>query len=291
MGQITLQKLKRTKIVSALPEPEIYIEGEQVKQDVLLKISLQLKDSFKILPPNAIIRLYPVTTQGVVMMPLELGTVEKINIDENGYKIERETKENIYFNLKISDPLSVVKGYSYRLKFKKNTSEGLEDDDESGKQSILPIVENPDQIIPFIIKMQSYTGGPTIYVASGMKNKIKNSAVTQYNVCSAAIREIYTNYVLDQDLSNDYFKEKWELLIKDLLGEKEFKFKTSKDALSRSGVLKDEIQEEIEELITQFGFRNKFKGSNQNLVDAFKNELSLIPEEKDDEDDVAWIYR
>lgn len=287
MGQITLQKLKRTKIVSALPEPEIYIEGEQVKQDVLLKISLQLKDSFKNLPPNAIIRLYPVTTQGVVMMPLELGTVEKINIDENGYKIERETKENIYFNLKISDPLSVVKGYSYRLKFKKNTSEGLEDDDESGKQSILPIVEDPDQIIPFNIKMQSYTGGPTIYVASGMKNKIKNSAVTQYNVCSAAIREIYTNYVLDQDLSNDNFKEKWELLIKDLLGEKEFKFKTSKDALSRSGVLKDEIQEEIEELITQFGFRNKFKGSNQNLVDAFKNELSLIPEEKDDEDDVA----
>lgn len=288
MGQITLQKLKRTKVVSALPEPEIYIEGEQINQDVLVKISLQFKDSLKNLPPNAIIRLYPVTTQGVAMIPFELGTVEKINIEENGYKIERETKENLYFNLKISDPLSVVKGYSYRLRFKKNTSEGLEDDDESGKQSILPIVENPDQIIPFIIKMQPYTGGPpTIYVASGMKNKIKNSAVTQYSVCSAAIREIYTNYVLDQDLTNDAFKEKWELLIRDLIGNKEFKFKKSKDALSRSGVLKEEIEEEIEDLITQFGLRNKFKGSNQNLVDAFKKELNLISEENDDEDDIT----
>ena len=120
-----------------------------------------------------IIRLYPVTTQGVAMIPFELGTVEKINIKENGYKIERETKENLYFNLKISDPLSVVKGYSYRLRFKKNTSEGLEDDDESGKQSILPIVENPDQIIPFIIKMQPYTGGPPTICASGMKIKLK----------------------------------------------------------------------------------------------------------------------
>jgi len=287
MGQITLQKFKRTKIVSALPEPEIYIEGEQVRQDVLVRVSLQLKDSFKTLPPNAIIRLYPVTTQGVVMMPLELGTVEKVNINENGYIVERETKENLYFNLKISDPLSIVKGYSYRLKFKKKTSEGLEEDDETGKQSILPIIENPDQIIPFIVKMQSYTGGPTIYVAAGMKNKIKNSAVTQYNVCSAAIREIYTNYVLDQDLSNDIFREKWELLIKDLLGEKEFKFKTSKEALSRSGVLKDEVQEEIEELITAFGLRNKFKGSNQNLFEAFKNELNFIQEENNDDDDVT----
>lgn len=288
MGQITLQKFKRTKIVSALPEPEIYIEGEQIGQDVLVKISLQFKDSFKSLPPNAIIRLYPVTTQGVVMEGLKLGTVEKIDIKENGYIVERETKENLYFNLKISDPLSIVKGYSYRLKFKKKTSEGLEDDEESGKQSILPIIEDPDQIVPFIVKMQSYTGGPTIYVASGMKNKIKNSAVTQYSVCSAAIREIFTNYILDQDLSNDIFKEKWELLIKDLLGKKEFKFKTSKEALSRSGVIKDEIQEEIGELITVFGLRNKFKGSNQNLFEAFKNELNFVQEENnDDDDDVA----
>ena len=288
MGQITLQKFKRTKIVSALPEPEIYIEGEQINQDVHVKISLQLKDSSKNLPQNGIIRLYPVTTQGVAMIPFDLGTVEKININKNGYKIERETKENLYFNLKISDPSSAVKGYSYRLKFKKNTSEGLEDDDETGKQSILPIIEKPDQIIPYDIKMQPHIGSPpTIYVASGMKNKIKNSAVTQYNVCSAAIREIYTNYVLDQDISGDNFREKWELLIRDLLGNKEFRFKSSKDALSRSGVLNDEIQEEIEDIITQFGLRNKFKGSNQSLYEAFKNELNLITEEENDEDDVT----
>ena len=72
-----------------------------------------------------------------------------------------------------------------------------------------------------------------------------------------------------------------------MIGNKEFKFKKSKDALSRSGVLKEEIEEEIEDLITQFGLRNKFKGSNQNLVDAFKKELNLISEENDDEDDIT----
>ena len=45
MGQITLQKFKRHKVVSALPEPEIYIEGEQISNDVLVKVKLDFKES------------------------------------------------------------------------------------------------------------------------------------------------------------------------------------------------------------------------------------------------------
>ena len=283
MGQITLQKFKRHKVVSALPEPEIYIEGEQISNDVLVKVKLDFKESKNYLPKDGIIRLYPMTKQGVAMLPFSLGTVENVKIDEKGYKIDKEIKENLYFNLKISDPKCAVKGYAYRLKFKKYTGEGIVDDEDSGQQSILPVIENPIQAIPFLIKMQSMAGEPpTLFVATGMKSKIRNSAITQYNVTTAAIREIVSNYILDTDLFNDLFREKWELLIGNLIGEKNYKFPKKEDALSNSGVLNDETMESIDDIIVQFGYRRKFKGTNETLIDAFKNELLATTSDNED---------
>ena len=286
MGQITLQKFKRYKIVSALPEPEVYLEGEQIFNDVSIKVKLDFNESKRFLPKDGIIRLYPITKQGVAMLPFNLGTVDNIEIDEKGYKIEREAKENLYFNLKISDPKAIVKGYAYRLKFKKNTQEGLIEDEESGQKSILPIIENPNQTIPFRVDMQHMAGSPpTLFVATGMKNKIKNSAITQYNVTTAAIREIVSNYILDKDLFNDLNREKWELLIENLKGEKNYKFPNRNDALSNSGILNDEVKDDIETIIVEFGYRRKFKGTNVTLIDAFKNELLLTNGENEDEED------
>ena len=89
MGQITLQKFKRYKIVSALPEPEVYLEGEQIFNDVSIKVKLDFNESKRFLPKDGIIRLYPITKQGVAMLPFNLGTVDNIEIDEKGYKIEK----------------------------------------------------------------------------------------------------------------------------------------------------------------------------------------------------------
>ena len=290
MGQITLQKFKRHKIVSALPEPEIYLEGDQISNDVSIKVIMDLKESKSFLPKDGIIRLYPVTKQGVAKLPFNLGNVNNIKIDEKGYKIEREAKENLYFNLKISDPKAIVKGYAYRLKFKKYAKEGLIEDEESGQQSILPIIEDPNQGIPFLINMQPMAGEPpTLFVTTGLKNKIKNSAITQYNVSTAAIREIVSNYILDKDLFNEPHREKWELLIGSLIGEKNYQFPKRDDALSNSGVLNDEVKEDIELIIVQFGYRRKFKGTNVTLIDAFKNELLIThdSEEEEEEEDAG----
>ena len=72
-----------------------------------------------------------------------------------------------------------------------------------------------DQIIPFNIKMQSYTGGPTIYVASGMKNKIKNPKLFQSRILGlvsyfktsdrSLLPEVTKNELIELDMSDYQF--------------------------------------------------------------------------------------
>ena len=288
MGQITLQKLKRRKITSALPNPEIVIDGHQDENNVKFLVKLDLKDSIKYLSKDSKVLLYPMTTQGVVLLPINLGTIEKIELNEKGYELKDQIRDNLYFNLKISKPDSRVEGYAYRLKFKKvEEKDGeIETEGEEESQSILPIVEVPDQSIPYKINMQPVTGQPpTLFVRTGMKNKIKSSAVTQYIVTTSAIKEIITNYIIDKESEGDTFREKWEILIKDLMGSKNFKFPSRNEALERSGVLSDDAEEMIEDVIVQFGRKRMFRGTQYSLNDAFINELSFN-EEKDDENEV-----
>ena len=278
MGQITLQKLKRRKVTSALPDPEIIIDGYQDDNDVKFSVKLDFKDSAKFLSDDSKILLYPMTTQGVVLLPVNLGTVGKTKLNEKGYQLKDQLRDNLYFNLKISKPDSRVEGFAYRLKFKKTEEkEGeIEVDGDGESQSILPIVEVPDQSIPFKINMQPVTGQPpTLFVRTGMKNKIKSSAVTQYLVTTSAIKEIMTNYILDKESEGDNFKEKWQILIADLLGDKNFTFPSREDALERSGAISEEVDDKIEDVIIQFGRKRMFRGTQYSLNDAFINELSF----------------
>ena len=53
------------------------------------------------------------TKQGVVLLPIYLGTVGKIEIDEKGYFVTDEMMENLYFNLKASMILILEINISY----------------------------------------------------------------------------------------------------------------------------------------------------------------------------------
>ena len=81
------------------------------------------------------------------------------------------------------------------------------------------------------------------------------------------------------------FKEKWEILIKDLINDKKFTFPSREEALDRSGTLNSEIEDIIEDVITQFGRKRKFRGTQYSLSDAFINEVSLSQEEGENEND------
>ena len=287
MGQITVQKLKRRKVTAALPDPEIIIDGYQDDNNVKFSVKLDFKDSLKYLSHDSKILLYPMTTQGVVLLPLNLGTVEKIELNEKGYELKDQLRDNLYFNLKISKPDSRVEGFAYRLKFKKieEKEDEIETDDEGESQSILPIVEVPDQSVPYKINMQPVTGQPpTLYVRTGMKNKIKSSAVTQYLITTSAIKEIITNYIIDKESEGDTFREKWEILIKNLMGDNNFKFPSREEALERSGAISEDVVDLIDDVIIQFGRKRMFRGTQYSLNDAFINELSFN-EDKDDENE------
>ena len=69
------------------------------------------------------------------------------------------------------------------------------------------------------------------------------------------------------------------------MGSKNFKFPSRNEALERSGVLSDDAEEMIEDVIVQFGRKRMFRGTQYSLNDAFINELSFN-EEKDDENEV-----
>lgn len=287
MGQISIQKFKRTKISSSFPNPEIFLEGEQIGNDIKFFVNLKFSESFKSLSKDSLIKLYPTSKQGVVYLPYNLGTVENIKIDENGYILKNEKKDNLYFNLKISSPNSNVDGYAYRIRFKnKNQGEGEIDIEESTQQSILPVIEDPNQAIPFKVIMNIAPGEPpTLSVRTGMKSKMKSSAITQYTVTTSAIRSIITNYILDVDSVGDKFREKWELLIQNLIDDKKYKFPDRSAAIDRSGTLKEDVEDDIEDVIVQFGRKRKFRGSQLSLNEAFLNELSLLNEDEVGEND------
>lgn len=287
MGQISIQKFKRTKISSSFPEPEIFLEGEEIGNNIKFFVNLKFSESIRSLSKDSLIKLYPTSKQGVVYLPYDLGTVENIKIDEGGYIIKNEKKDNLYFNLKISSLNSHVDGYAYKIKFKnKNQGEGEIDIEESTQQSILPVIEDPNQAIPFKVIMNLAHGEPpTLSVRTGMKNNMKSSAITQYTVTTSAIRSIITSYILDADSIGDKFREKWELLIQNLIDDKNYKFPERSIALDRSGTLKDDVEDDIEDVIVQFGRKRKFRGTQLSLNDAFLNELSLLNDDEEDEND------
>ena len=287
MGQISIQKFKRTKISSSFPEPEIFLEGEEIGNNIKFFVNLKFSESIKSLSKDSLIKLYPTSKQGVVYLPYDLGTVENIKIDEGGYIIKNEKKDNLYFNLKISSLNSHVDGYAYKIKFKnKNQGEGEIDIEESTQQSILPVIEDPNQAIPFKVIMNLAHGeAPTLSLRTGMKNNMKSSAITQYTVTTSAIRSIITSYILDSDSIGDKFREKWELLIQNLIDDKNYKFPERSTALDRSGTLKDDVEDDIEDVIVQFGRKRKFRGTQLSLNDAFLNELSLLNDDEEDEND------
>ena len=98
MGQISIQKFKRTKISSSFPEPEIFLEGDEIGNNIKFFVNLKFSESIKSLSKDSLIKLYPTSKQGVVYLPYDLGTVENIKIDEGGYIIKNEKKDNLYFN-------------------------------------------------------------------------------------------------------------------------------------------------------------------------------------------------
>lgn len=285
MGQITLQKIKRRKVTTALPTPEIFLEGLQDNNNVKFSIHLNLQDSKKYLSKDSKIILYPMTKQGVVLLPIYLGTVNDIKIKEDGYELVDQTKENLYFNLKISKPNSSVEGFAYKIGFKTNDGNGEEKiETDADQQSILPIVEQSNQAIPFKVIMQSVHGQPpTLFVKTGLKNKIKSSATIQYIVTTSAMRTIITNYILDKESEGDQFREKWEMLIRDLLSDKSFKLPSREEALDRSGNLNSDVEDMIEDVIIQFGRKRKFRGTQFSLDDAFNNEIEDQNYSEDDE--------
>jgi len=114
---------------------------------------------------------------------------------------------------------------------------------------------------------------------------MKSSAITQYTVTTSAIRSIITSYILDADSIGDKFREKWELLIQNLIDDKNYKFPERSIALDRSGTLKDDVEDDIEDVIIQFGRKRKFRGTQLSLNDAFLNELSLLNDDEEDEND------
>ena len=289
MGQISIQKFKRTKVSSSFPNPEIFLEGEEIGNDIKFFINLKFSESIKSLSKDSLIKLYPTSKQGVVYLPYNLGTVDNISIKEDGYTIKNEKKDNLYFNLKISTPKSHVDGFAYRIKFKnKNQGEGEVDIEESTQQSILPVIEDPNQTIPFKIIMHLGPGEPpTLSVRTGLKNKMKSSAITQYSITTSAIRTIISNYILDSDSVGEKFRDKWELLIQNLIDDNNYKFPSRLDALDRSGTLKNDVEDDIEDVIIQFGRKRKFRGSQLSLNDAFLNELSLTNEDEVQENDPA----
>jgi len=287
MGQITIQKFKRTKVDTSFPDPEIYIEGEEIGNDIKFSINLKFLESFKSLSKDSKIKLYPTSKQGVVYLPYDLGTVDNIKIKEDGYTIQNEKKNNLYFNLKISSAKShAVDGFAYRIKFKnKNQGEGEVDIEESTQQSILPVIEDPNQSIPFKVIMHGAGEPPTLSVRTGLKNKMKSSAITQYSITTSAIRTIISNYILDNDSVGEKFRDKWELLIQNLIDDQSYKFPSGLTAIDRSGTLTSDVEDDIEDVIIQFGRKRKFRGSQLSLNDAFLNELSLMNDDEVQEDD------
>tara|TARA_B100001750_G_C15119778_1_gene404462 strand:- start:270 stop:629 length:360 start_codon:yes stop_codon:yes gene_type:complete len=117
-----------------------------------------------------------------------------------------------------------------------------------------------------------------------MKNKIKSSAVIQYLITTSAIKEIITNYIIDKESEGDTFREKWEILIKNLMGDNNFKFPSREEALERSGAISEDVVDLIDDVIIQFGRKRMFRGTQYSLNDAFINELSFN-EDKDDENE------
>lgn len=291
MTQITVQKIKRYRINSSLPNPEIFLEGDENEKGINIKITLNFsKYTKQKLNGNSYVKIYPRTKYGgIALEPIELGTVDKLEINQTGYFLIDQKKDNLTFKLKVTNTNHYVEGETADLNFKKfegkNDEKSLVDDDEDdASNSIFPIQEVEDLTIPFKVDMEPRVGSPpTLYVMKGLKNKIKNDASIQFIIITAATREVIKNFIINSDFENTRFKDKWELFIGNLTGNTDYKFPKRTDAVERSGNIKDNINDDIEEIISFLGSK-KFKGSDMLLLSAFKDTLFFKDIDEDDDE-------
>ena len=102
-----LSQLQQESGVQIIPQDQFVAEDKDeldqwisefnhLPESVAIRKLADFSESIKSLSKDSIIKLYPTSKQGVVFLPYDLGTVENININEDGYTIQNEKKDNIY---------------------------------------------------------------------------------------------------------------------------------------------------------------------------------------------------
>jgi len=209
MSQIVSNRTGRKKIFYKGDAPEIKVFAEQNKNYLKYKTELNLN------PESNYKSHYKITIQayeknGSADKPYDMGTVGSPS-NLASVTVKDINIDSVLFRLKIVDENNVIKGYASQIPV---VSERDPSDEESlnknrdsknnESDTILPVQETNNINVPFRILMNAGQK-PILQLKANLnlKEKLRNDIITKTLIYTAAIKEILTKYLIDQDYKND----------------------------------------------------------------------------------------
>ncbi len=211
MSQIVSNRTGRKKIFYKGDNPEIKIFAEQKNNFLKYRTELNLN------PENNYKSNYKITIQayeknGIADKPYDMGTIGSPS-NLASVSVKDINIDSILFRLKIFDENNIIKGYASKIPVVSELDQSEEKDKskkkdtDSESDTILPVQETNNINVPFRILMSSGQK-PILQLKANLnlKEKLRNDITTKTLIYTAAIKEILTNYLIDEDYKNDLNK-------------------------------------------------------------------------------------
>lgn len=209
MSQIVSNRTGRKKIFYKGDAPEIKVFAEQNKNYLKYKTELNLN------PESNYKSHYKITIQayeknGSADKPYDMGTVGSPS-NLASVTVKDINIDSVLFRLKIVDENNVIKGYASQIPVVSERDPSDEESLNKNRESknnesdtILPVQETNNINVPFRILMNAGQK-PILQLKANLnlKEKLRNDIITKTLIYTAAIKEILTKYLIDQDYKND----------------------------------------------------------------------------------------
>jgi hypothetical protein len=207
MGKSTLNLTERKNIVHAKSDnTEIKIYGEDKNNGVSFQVELLLNPKHDF-PADAKVTLYPYQTSGGAFTPISLGTVGKPKNLNSELFISGALTESLLFRLKVSKDTYIL-GLGDEIDFFED-EEGTVD--KGNTSALLPIITD-DIATPYKIKMAPFSRkAPTLILnrKSNIQAQLRTDPHTMILIYTGAVREILTNFCIDERYNDDTWKDEW----------------------------------------------------------------------------------
>jgi|TARA_Y100000294_G_C8566071_1_gene340869 hypothetical protein len=207
MGKSTLNLTERKNIVHAKSDnTEIKIYGEDKNNGVSFQVELFLNPKHDF-PADAKVTLYPYQTSGGAFTPISLGTVGKSKNLNSELFINGALTESLLFRLKVSKDTYIL-GLGDEIDFFED-EEGTVD--KGNTSTLLPIITD-DIATPYKIKMAPFSRKPPTLILNRKSNiqaQLRTDPHTMILIYTGAVREILTNFCIDERYNDDTWKDEW----------------------------------------------------------------------------------